>query len=236
MDTKKIYSIFLLLCAEALIIICFLYFGHNLESKIITLNICVTSIILLLLYADIVLPRINLKDKTQKTIGILGVRGVVVFVYMFLAIGAMIIFNIDKPVEFNTQLIVHGIILLFLGTGLYYTMAVAEKVVEVNYEEKNNRGRIDEMKKITKEVQIKLDKMKNIPGAVTEKINMLQDNLRFLAPSDKADAISLESDFINEMKILWGVLFNVPPDYDAINEQIGNCERVYKERKQQYSN
>jgi len=236
MDTKKLFSIFLLICAEALVIICFLYFGHNLDSKILAINICVTSIILLLLYADIVLPRINLKDKTQKAIGVLGVRGFVAFIYMFFAIGAMITFNINKPVDIYTQLIVHGVLLLILGVGLYYTIAVSDKVVEVYTAEKMNRGRVDEMKKMTKEVQLKLDRMKNVPVAVTEKICALQDNLRFLSPTDNADAISLESDFLNEMKTLWNSLFNIPPDYDQINEQIRNCERVYKERKQQYSN
>lgn len=236
MDAKRIFSIILLLFAEALIIICFHYFGGNLNADIRTMNIVVSSIILLLLYADVILPRINLKDKSQKVVGILGVRGTVVFIYILLAISAMILFNVVWKTEFVTQLIIHGIFILILGIGMYYTIAVSDKVVEVFYEEKKNRGRIDEMKKITKEVQLKLEQMNNVPALVRENVDNLQENLRFLSPSDNADSILLESEYVNEMKSLWAMLFNVNPDYSRIQEQIRSCERKYKERKQQYSN
>jgi len=236
MDAKKIFSVFLLIIAETLVIICFLYFGNNLDSKILTLNICVTSIILLILYFDIILPRIDLKDKAQKAIGTLGVKGVVGFIYMFLSIGAMISFNINEPVVFYTQLIVHGILFLFLGIGMYYIMSLSDKVLEVYTEEKKNRGHVDEMKNITKEVRLKIDQMKEIPALVTERINALQDNLRFLSSTDNQEAFLLESSYVNEMKKVWDSLFDTPLNFDKIFELINNCERVYKERKQQYSN
>jgi len=236
MDAKKIFSVFLLIIAEALVIICFLYFGNNLDSKILTLNICVTSIILLILYFDIILPRIDLKDKAQKAIGTLGVKGVVGFIYMFLSIGAMISFNINEPVVFYTQLIVHGILFLFLGIGMYYIMSLSDKVLEVYKEEKKNRGHVDEMKNITKEVRLKIDQMKEIPTLVTERINALQDNLRFISSTDNQEAFLLESSYVNEMKKVWDSLFDTPLNFDKILELINNCERVYKERKQQYSN
>jgi len=235
MDLKKLFSVFILMGAETLVIICFLYFGHNLDPKILALNICVTTIILLLLYLDIILPRINLRDESQKAIGTLGLRGVVAFIYMFLAIGCMISFNIDKVVELNTQIIVHAILLLILLVGLYYMMATSDKVGEVYTEEKTHRSHINEMKKITKEVQLKLDQMNGVPSEIVERINHLQDKLRFISPSDNKEAFILETDYINNMKTVWDSIFNIPLNTEKIIELIKNCESVYKERKQQYS-
>lgn len=237
MDTKKIFSVLLLLGAEALVIICFLYFGSNLDPSILTLNICVTTIILLLLYFDIVLPRINLKDKPQRAIGTLGLRGVVAFIYMFSAIAVMITFlMVKQPIDIYPQVIVHLGLVFLLALGLYYVMAASVKVNEVFLQETKNRSRLDEMKKATKDVQIKFDQMKNIPEVIIKRVNDLQDNLRYISPTDIQDAIGLESDFLNEMKSVLNSLFDIPLDYEKIIENIKNCERIYKERKQIYSN
>jgi len=236
MNTKKIFSLLLVLFGEALIILCFLHFGRNVQTEILTLNIVVSSIIYCLLFIDIIVPWVDFKDKSQKTIGSIGLRWFFTFFYMLLAIGAMVIFNVVKPIHFTNQIIIQGILLFFLLLGFFMAFASSDKVREVYVEEKQNRDRIDEMKKATKEVQLKIDQMKNIPTDIINKLNDLQENLRFLSPCNNSNAYELEAKFVEEMRALNGCFFDIPVNIEKINDNIQNCNRTLKERKQVFSN
>jgi len=157
MNTKKIFSLLLVIFGEALIILCFLHFGRNVQTEILTLNIVVSSIIYCLLFIDIIIPWVDFKDKSQKTIGSIGLRWFFTFFYMLLAIGAMVVFNSVKPIHFTNQIIIQGILFFFLLLGFFMAFSTSDKVKEVYVEEKQNRDRVDEMKKATKEVQLKID-------------------------------------------------------------------------------
>ena len=236
MNAKRIFSLLLALFGEALLIFCFLQFGKNIQSEILTLNIIVSTIIYCLVFVDALLPWINLKDKTQKQIGSIGLRWFFTFFYLILAIGVMIIFNSVKPIHFTNQIMIHGILFFLLLLGLFMAFSSSDKVREVYIEEKQNRDRIDEMKKVTKELQLKLDAMNNIPAEIVNRINELQENLRYLSPSNNSVSIGIESKFVEEMRVLSNCFADNPLNMEKIISNIKNCERTYKERKQVFSN
>ncbi len=236
MNAKRIFSLLLALFGEALLIFCFLHFGKNVQSEILTLNIIVSTIVYCLVFADFLLPWINPKEKSQKQIGSSGLRWFFTLFYLILAIGVMIIFNSVKPIHFTNQIIIHGILFFLLLLGLFMAFSSSDKVREVYIEEKQNRDRIDEMKKATKELQLKLDAMNNIPAEIVNRINELQENLRYLSPSNSSDAIGLESKFVEEMRVLSSCFADNPINIEKIISNIKNCERTYKERKQVFSN
>ena len=115
-------------------------------------------------------------------------------------------------------------------------VSASGKVKEIYIEEKQNRDHIDEMKKITKEVQLKFDQMTNIPDDIISKVNELQESLRYISPTNNVEAIELESKYVNQMRIVSNCLIENPLDFDKIIENINNCKRNYKERKQIFSN
>jgi len=236
MNVKKTLALLLVLFGEVLLIISFLYFGRNVQSDILILNIIVSSIIYGLFFIGIIIPWIDLKDNSQRQIGSIGIREFVTYFYMLLAIAAMIIFNTVNPINFTDQLITHGILFFLLLFGLFMAFSSSEQVKEVYEEEKQNRDCIDEMKKATKEVQLKIDMMKDIPSDIISRLNALQENLRFLSPCNNNDAFELENKFVDEMKTLNNYFFNIPLNFDNIDENIRNCERIFKERKQVFSN
>jgi hypothetical protein len=235
MNTKRIFSLLLALFGEALLIFCFLHFGKNAQSEILTLNIIVSTIIYCLVFANALLPWINLKDKTQKQIGSIGLRWFFAFFYLILAIGVMIIFNSVKPIHFTNQIIIHGILFFLLLLGHFMAFSSSDKVREVYFEEKQNRDRIDDMKKVTKELQLKLDAMNNVPNEIITRISELQENLRFLSPSNSSESLGLESKFIEEMRVLSDCFADNSLNMEKIISNIKNCERTYKERKQVFS-
>jgi len=237
MNTKKIIAFLLLLFGEALMIVCFLHFGRSLPNVVLTLNIVVSSIIYALYFIDIIIPWVNFKDKSQKSIGSIGLRWFFTFFYMLLAIGAIIFFNTLAPiVNIATQIIVHGVLLFLLLLGLFMAVSSSGKVQEIFMEEKKNRDRIDEMKKVTKEDQLKLDQMTNIPPDIITRMSEIHENLRYISPSDNYGAIELEGNFITQMRAVSNCLFGSPLNFDRIIENIQNCERTYKERKHFFSN
>jgi len=236
MNAKRIFSLLLALFGEALLIFCFLHFGKNVQPEILTLNIIVSTVIYCLVFVDFLFPWINLKDKSQKQIGSIGLRWFFTFFYLILAVGVMIIFNSVKPIHFTNQIIIHGILFFLLLLGLFMALSSSDKVTEVYLEENQNRDRLDKMKKVTKELQLKLDAMNNIPAEIVNRINELQENLRYLSPSNSGDAIGLESKFVEEIRILNNCFVDNPLDIEKIISNIKNCERTYKERKQVFSN
>jgi glucose dehydrogenase len=235
MNTKKIFSFLLLLAGEALIIASFLIFGKNMSSGILLLNIVVTTIIYALFFIDILFPMVNFGDKSHKAIGSLGLRWLITGLYAIIAFVAMIVFNYGTPTAISTQLIVHSILLFLLLLGLFGAMSSAQKVEAVYVEEKQTRNGIEEMKKATKKVQLKLEQIKEIPRNIIDNVNDLQEDLRYLSPCDNPDAYEMEVDFSNQMKAVNDILFITPIDNEQIAKQIESCKRIYRERKQLYS-
>jgi hypothetical protein len=196
----------------------------------------VSSIIYFLWFVEKFVPVIDLKDKAQKDVASLGLKWVVTILYAMFAISAMVIFNIVKPIDLTSQIIVQTILFFFLLVGLYYVYYASQKALEIFIEETANRSRIDEMKKVTKDVQLKLYQMTEIPTEIISKLNELQDNLRYISPSDNHTALELEDQFITQMKTVKNCLFDSPLNFDRIKENMNNCELTYIERKQIFSN
>jgi hypothetical protein len=235
MKAKNIFLFSLLFFGEVLIIFGFVQFNHRLTTEILSLNIAVSSLIYCLLFIDILIPWVDFNDKSQKTIGSIGLRWFFTFLYMLFAIAAMVIFNTAYPLTFSSQLLIHGFLSFFILMGLFFAVSSAAQAEKVYDIETHNRGKIDEMKKQTKELQLRLDTMKTIPADILFRINSLQENLRFLSPSANQSASVLEQQFIEQMKIVGDCFYNTPLDFQKIDEKIKDCERTLKERKQIFS-
>ena len=236
MNKKTIFSLLIAIIGEILMIICFLQFGEKVPSDILTLNIVVSTIIYFLVFVDLLFPWINLRDKTQKQIGSIGLKWFFSSFYMILAIGSMVYCNQVKPLDFTNQLIIQSVLFFLLLLGLLMSFSSGEKVKEIYIEEKQNRDRIDEMKKATKGLQIQLDNAHTVPVEIINRIKELQENLRYLSPSNSSDAYALEDRFLEQIESLSNCFLEDPINMEAVISSIKNCERTYQERKNVYSN
>jgi hypothetical protein len=236
MNSKNLFSLIVAVFGEILIISCFLHFGKNTAPEILTVNITVASIAYFLLFFDFIFPWVNLKDKSQKQIGSIGLRWVFVFFYLVSVIGTFIFFNLIFPVSFFNLVLIHALLLFMLMIGLLLAFSSSDKVNEVYEEQKQNRARIDEMKRELKELQIKLDNLKNVPDEIITRINELNDNLRYLSPSNNDEALFLENKFVTEVRTLSSCFSDSTLNLELILKNIKNCERIFKERKNVFSN
>jgi hypothetical protein len=236
MKLKNILSWFALLFGEALIISAFILFRGDLTDNILILNIIVTTIIYCLFFIDILIPWVNFSDKSQRKVGSLGVRWFFTWLYVILAISAMVICNTTFDLIFSTQLIIHGALFFLLLLGLIAAIQTSDKIKEVFIQENANRNGIVEMREAIKQLKDKMIDASELPEYFICRINTFEDNIRFISPTNNEVAYELEHLFSNTINDISYAISNYSMNEKAIESNLKKCERIYQKRKQTQSN
>jgi multisubunit Na+/H+ antiporter MnhC subunit len=236
MDTKKIFGWLLLLFGETLIVTAFILFRGNLAANILVLNIVVSSLVYFMFFAGYRVPWLNLQDKSKKQIGSLGISWKITWLYFFFAIAVMIVCNITLDLSFSTQLIMHGVLLFFLLLGVWLSSHASDKVQAVYEQETFSRNRIVEIKMAVTNLKDKMNDLSNLPESFINRINSLEENLRFISPSANQEAYNLEQQFITTINDIAFAVSNFSMNEEKIESNLKKVERIYQNRKQIYSN
>ena len=236
MNTKKTLWWLLLLFGEAILITAFILFRGNTPDNILTLNIIVSSLIYGLIFLNYQIPWIDLKDKSQKQIGALGISWFFTWFYAILAVAAMLLSNLTFELLFSTQLIIHAVLLFFLFIGIWLSSRAADKVKDVYEQETSNRNGIIEMKTEMRCLKDKINESNGLPANFTQRIDELEENLRFISPSDNSEAYNLERSFIDALNEIKFAISDYSMNEERIENNLKKLERIYKNRKEIYSN
>jgi len=236
METKKILSWISLLLGEVLIIIGFILFGEHLGRNTLILNIIIASIIYSLFFSDILFSWINLGDKSQRKIGTIGVRWIFTWLYTLFAIATMVVCNLLLNLSFPIQLFVHGILIFLLLLGFIAVISVSNKTKEVFTQENTNRNGVIEMKKAITNLKNRMNDLSGLPEYFSNKIDTLEDDIRYLSPSNNLEAHELESSFTNTIRDIYIAIENFSMNEELINNNLKKCERIFQNRKQIHSN
>jgi hypothetical protein len=233
---KKTLSILLFVLGELLLIYSFNYFNIGHSPDVIKLNIVVSSIVYGLFFLDLFIPWVDLKDKTQKTIGSIGLRWFSTFAYASVAIFIMIYCHLNRPVGISKQLVFQGIALFLFFVGLMFAFSSSEKVEEIYHEEKQNRASIDQVRSAMKKLQRTVANVQ-MEQVFVQQINQLDEDLRYISPSNNTEAIELDQ-LLNQGIMDLDIYLKSESsfDYTQIRGIIHNCEITIKERKNVYSN
>lgn len=221
---------------ELLIIACFLHFGRNMEQPFQILDIIISSIIFSLYFIDILFPLVNLKDKSAKKVGSIGIRWVFTFIYSLTAIGAMLVFSYALKWELTSQLLIHGILLFFMTLGMWGAFSATKKAEAVYSDQTDKRLQMEEIKRNIGVVKSKLEKRKEVPATIMNGIKNLQEDIRYVSPANAPEAFDLEIRILSEIKSISRMLDEEPADFEKMLDTIQNCSRLFIERKQVYSN
>jgi len=228
-------AIALLIFGEVLIIVAFVYFGTRVPSRILLLNISVSTLIYLLYASSLVKSKFNLNDKSQKVIGAIGIKGFIYVFYSLIAVGVMIAFNWYFPIELGTQLIVQLVLIFFLCLGIYFSLKASQKVSEVYLEQVGARVNLNEIRKSAKGIYLKLASVQNPPKDILVKLSAFIEDLRFISPSQNIEATKLELDFISALKQLNEYLDNNTYELEKITSLVETCVAIAQQRKQIYT-
>jgi hypothetical protein len=236
MSTKNILSWLLLLFGEAIIIAAFILFRGSAPDNILIMNIVVSSLIYGLFFCNFRAPWIDLQDKTQKQIGAIGIFWFATWSYAIAAIGFMLVANLHYDLAFVTQLIVHCVLLFSLLLWMLLSRHSADKVAEVYYEQTANRNGILEMKKAMLALKDKISETANLPESFANRVNSLEENLRFISPTENSEAHDLENSFVKTIESIRYALQDYSLNAEQIENNLKKCERLYQNRKNIYSN
>ena len=236
MNTQKILSWLLLLFGEAMIVTAFILFRGNTPDNILVLNIVVSSLIYSLFFFNYGTSWINLKDKSQKQVGALGISWLTTWIYAILATATMLMANVVLEIVFTTQLIVHGGLLFFLLMWLLLSRHSAEKVQNVYYQETFNRNGVVAMKFAMHSLKDKINSLSDLPERFVQRIDVLEENLRFVSPSNNSEACNLERSFVEVVNEIRSAIFDFSMNEEQIENNLKKLERIYQSRKDIYSN
>jgi hypothetical protein len=228
----------LLVIGEILLILTFLHFGHELKQDILVLNITVSSVVYLMLFSSFLFPLINLKDKSQSDIGFIGVNWFFSAGYTFIAIAIMVYFNIlnKEAGKFENQLLIHAILFFLLLIGGFLSRKTADKVSEVYQEQKIERNKLEELKKSTKNLVLRVELMHDLSPEFKYNLNRLLEDIRFLSPSNNLDVNQLDEKYIETIRRIEDMLYNKENNKENMDIALKQCAQFLKERKQSYSN
>lgn len=236
MNVRKILTWLLMIFGEAIILTAFILFRGDIETNILIMNIVVTSLIYGLFCVDILVSWINTGEKSQSKAGSLGLRWFVTWIYALSAIAVMILCNTVFEIVFLTQFLIHSILLFFLLLGLMGVSHASNKVEKVyNREIKNSEG-VNEMRKAIRELKEKMSVTDSLPPYFTGRIRTLEENMRFISPSNNQEAIELEKTFVTTMNNMRIALTDFKENEEKITDDLKKCERLYQNRKTIYSN
>lgn len=236
MDTKKLLSLLALIGGEAIIITSFILWRGLLSNELVTMNIVVSSVIYLLFFVDILFPWVDLKDKSHKAIGSIGVRWFCVWIYSVVAIAVMVCCNVIVQCSFASQLIIHSILFVLLILGLVAVLHAKDKVGEVaTAQAKLFRG-TDEMKRAVVQISERAELTGNLPQEVVSLIKALADDVRFISPSNNPEAAATEQEFIAIINNVSVSLAQYELDKDGVYAKLKEAQIICKKRKSIYSN
>jgi hypothetical protein len=236
MNTKNLLSWLLLLFGEAIIIAAFILFRGNTPDDILVMNIVVSSLIYGLFFCNFRVPWIELKDKSKKQIGAIGISWFAAWLYAIAAIAFMLCANLVYELSFTIQLIVHCILLFFLFLLVLLSGRSADKVAEVYQQETQKRNGISEMKKAMQALKDKISETAGLPTNFTQQVNGLEEGLRFISPTENSEAYDLERSFVETIDAIRFALQDYSLNAEQIENNLKKCERIYNNRKQLYSN
>jgi hypothetical protein len=91
------------------------------------------------------------------------------------------------------------------------------------------------MKKAVVHLKDTISDFPDLPTGFVEKINALEEDLRFISPTEKAEAHRLEEEFVAVIHALaLGITHSV--NGEALEDKLKKAERIYQNRKTVYSN
>ena len=230
MAAKSFYNILAILLGYGLIIGGILVFGESLENKIKILDIIVSCIIFTQFVQFSLFPLINFRDSSHKEVGMMGIHIYVLNFCCTVSIGIML-YGIIDHIPFKFQLMGQLVVLFILLVGRVATLHAGEKVQHIHRKEQIiMHGKLS-IKNTVDDFMDDIATVKDLDPIVKQKLQNIQESIRFLSPSANSEALRFEELFsqsIGDLKIL---MRNTNLNREKIIEETEHLERILSRRK-----
>lgn len=230
MNPKRIYQILALLLGYGLIIAGFILLLPGLERNILILDIVVSCFIFSQFALFTVFPLINLKDSSQKSVGMLGINISTLNTTSVLSIVLMVC-GILFEIPFVYQLLGQLCVLFLLFLGRIASLHAGEKVQKIHQKETVAESGKLSMKKSMQDFMDDLACVSDFDEADKKRLSDVQEALSYLTPSSNPEAVEYEQKFIQSLREISVMARNVSLNKSRISDEISRLERVLARRK-----
>ena len=227
---RTILAAIVLLIAEAVIVCAMLLIPIPIPIRVRILDMVVLSIVLWMVGYDLFRPLVNLAVKNPPEVGSLGVRWTGQILYLLFAIGFAII-GVVYPIPFIYQLLGQALLVGLLLLNYYFAMHAAEMVKKVGKREEAVLEGREQMRRALSQIQDEIAISSNLPEYFRVSINDIEDKLRYISPSDNADAVSYEKQFADIANRVCVAMANFSMNEESIKQDLLRMQRVLENRK-----
>lgn len=226
---NKLLSAIIILIVEAIIVTSMLILPVTMPTEVRVLDICVLSIIWFMLSYDLFRPLIKFAFKNAPEYGSLGIRWIGQIFYIITSITFAVIALIFS-ISFVYQLLGQGLLFSFLLLAFFYATKAGNLVTQVATQQDNVIAARQQMRDIIRDIQDQIA-IANYPAPFCASINDLEDKLRYLAPSDCAEAKKYEKQFTEVAQKVCIAMSNYVLNEDSINQDLLRLHRILENRK-----
>lgn len=227
---RTILAAIVLLIAEAGIVYAMLLIPIPIPIRVRILDMVVLSIVLWMVGYDLFRPLVNLAVKNPPEVGSLGVRWTGQILYLLFAIGfavASVIYEIPFVYQLLGQALLIGLLLL----NYYFAMHAAKMVEKVGKREDAVLAGREQIRRALSQIQDEIAISSNLPEYFQVSINDMEDKLRYISPSNNADAISYEKQFGDIANRVCIAMANFSMNEESIKQDLLRMQRVLENRK-----
>ena len=207
----------------------------DIPQNLFTLHLSVSLLAYALFFVDILLLWVNWEDTSKSRIGSIGLRWFFTWMYAIFIITTIILCNYVYHIEFPIQLIIHGILGIFLILGISGALLASNKVSSIYKNEKTIQLGVIEMHHAMNELKDATYDFPNTPDIIKQKIEELEEELHYISPSNNPEASALEQKFIQIIHDAYLNINNHPENSTQILPSLNKAKHILKSRKSIYS-
>jgi hypothetical protein len=244
MNGKTVYAIIAAVLGEAIVIALNIIFRGDLPQNILILNIVVSTLIYVSSAWVYFIKLDRSDDKVGTWVGTLGVNLWGFNLYSLFALIALLAMNlhviVDQfsdtyPVDIKYQLLVHGILLIFLVTTRFFSKTVEGQVKNVYEKEEALKSGLEDMKSATRRLQDAIFVCEDVSPEIRKMMDSIQTDIRYLSPVKSREAKDIEADFVAKVNALIPAFINYKMNAESISKQIVLLSHIVDNRKKIYN-
>lgn len=235
MKTNKIIHWSLWLFGELILNSAILIFRGDESREILALNMVISSFVFGLIFFKFRAPWIDLGDQSKRTVGSMGISWFGISMYSMTAIGFIIFAELRFELPFLTQLIFHVGLLFILLLILLLAGQSGDQVSALYHVQVENRKGVNEMKRAVNDLITVFNEVPDLPPDFRQRIFLVQENLKFLSPTDNMEGHEMENEFINAIRSLHFMTADYVNKSEQIERQLEKAEQIYLNRKSIFS-
>ena len=225
-----IYQIMALILGYGLIIGGFIIFGDSLNDNIKILDIIVSCLIFTQGAQITLFPMIRMDKSAHKEVGMMGIHYTFTTIYCIIAVLIMLL-GAYNHWSFKIQLMCQLALVFILLIGRVATLSSGKKVEEIHHKElslkQGKKQLADTMALFMEDVAC----CKELDKSIVNRINEINDNIRFISPSNDPIAQNIEQRFCQCIESISVMLRNTSINAPQIEEEVEKLERLFLQRK-----